>query len=131
MKQKATRRTARGAERNNEYVKNYYHTRKTSDPLSHKCQQVASQLKRQTRIGQLRELWESQGNLCAISGETITPQVAEIDHIMPKSRGGSHQINNLQWLHKVVNRMKHSLLEPELVEWCGRIWWHNIFKGVT
>jgi len=38
---------------------------------------------------------------------------AELDHIIPSSRGGSDEPSNTQWVLCVVNRMKDHMLQPE------------------
>ena len=63
--------------------------------------------------------WNELENL---SGIPITIGVdAEIDHIVPKARGGINAITNYQWIHERVNRMKSTIPEREFIEWCKKI----------
>ena len=65
----------------------------------------------------LDELFENQKGKCAYSGrEMQLGQDAELDHIIPKTRGGKTELNNLQWTIKVVNRLKKNSLEHEFFE---------------
>lgn len=82
-----------------------------------------------------KHLWElflHQGRKCAKSGVPISfsrrhgkrgeEQTASLDRI-DSSRG--YVPGNIQWVHKVVNIMKQSLGDQELVEWCRRIITHT------
>jgi hypothetical protein len=63
---------------------------------------------------QLKDKFEEQKGRCALSGFPITLGVnAELDHIMPVAKGGERDIENTQWVLRVVNRMKRDLPEDE------------------
>ena len=65
---------------------------------------------------------EQQGYRCAITGEVLVPAVnASLDHIVPQSKGGSHDIDNLQWVIKDVNRARHNLSLSEFIDLCRRV----------
>ncbi len=66
----------------------------------------------------LLDLIEKQQYKCALTGIELTPDIAEIDHITPTSQGGTNDVDNLQWLHREVNRMKGSLDQARFVELC-------------
>jgi 5-methylcytosine-specific restriction endonuclease McrA len=66
----------------------------------------------------LASIWRKQKGLCVLSGRLLTPENAELDHVLPKSRGGSHDTSNLQWVVKEVNRCKRDLLESEFIVLC-------------
>lgn len=53
-------------------------------------------------------LFRKQGGLCALCGGPMRPNGDEpdsitLDHVLPRSRGGSNHINNLQGAHKLCN----------------------------
>ena len=73
-----------------------------------------------TTAASLKQLIEKQEFRCALSGEAITPEVSELDHKKAVSNGGDHNIENLQWLHCEVNRMKGSLSQERFVELCRK-----------
>lgn len=76
-----------------------------------------------TQWKSLLTLWDTQGGLCALSGAAMTLGVdAELDHIIPTSRGGSEGVENTQWVLMVCNRMKDNLTEGELFGLVERIY---------
>ena len=62
----------------------------------------------------IQQKFQDQHGRCALSGVQLTLGVdAELDHIMPSSRKGSDNLDNVQWVLCVVNRMKDHMLESE------------------
>lgn len=70
---------------------------------------------------ELMKLLKSQDYRCALTGEKLTPNTAELDHKIPKSKGGSDSIDNLQWIDREVNRMKGRLSDDEFIAICKRV----------
>lgn len=66
---------------------------------------------------QLARLWKQQRGLCALTGRKLD-RSAEIDHKLPKSKGGGDEIENLQWVCKQVNRAKRDLTDEEFALLC-------------
>jgi len=64
---------------------------------------------------------EAQDFKCALSGIPLTPGTAQLDHIVPTRRGGSHEPNNVQVLFEDVNRAKSAMLEAEFVDMCRKV----------
>lgn len=61
---------------------------------------------------------ERQRYRCALTGQTLTPETAVLDHIVPLARGGAHCATNVWVIHKDVNRAKGQLLLDELYAMC-------------
>jgi DNA-binding CsgD family transcriptional regulator len=78
---------------------------------------------------QLMALIEQQEYRCALTGLSLTPKVAELDHIVPRSKGGTDEITNLQWLHKRANRMKGTMDNELFIETCKLIAQHNAARA--
>jgi CRISPR/Cas system Type II protein with McrA/HNH and RuvC-like nuclease domain len=70
---------------------------------------------------ELMTLIESQGYRCALSGVRLDPERAVIDHIVPVSKGGDNDIDNLQWVHTVANKMKGNMSDESFIKWCTRV----------
>lgn len=66
-------------------------------------------------------LLEHQQYRCALTGRSLTPQTAALDHIVPIRCGGEHVIENTQVLHKDVNRAKGSLTSEEFIGLCREV----------
>ena len=79
----------------------------------------------------LMSLLEKQGNVCAISGVTLTCIVApgsgpnntnaSIDRIIPGSEGGLYEPNNVRLVCGIVNKMRGIMSDEELQYWCSQI----------
>jgi 5-methylcytosine-specific restriction endonuclease McrA len=65
----------------------------------------------------LWKLWKSQQGKCALSGRKLD-RSAEIDHKLPKVRGGKDTIANLQWVTREANRAKRDLTDVEFLRLC-------------
>jgi 5-methylcytosine-specific restriction endonuclease McrA len=72
-------------------------------------------------FNELAGLWKKQRGLCALTGERLTRQNAELDHIIPKARGGDDSLSNLRWVTKEVNRAKRDLTDAEFIALCGNV----------
>jgi 5-methylcytosine-specific restriction endonuclease McrA len=66
-------------------------------------------------------LLEAQQYRCSLTGRSLTPQNAALDHIVPVRFGGEHVIENAQVLHKDVNRAKGSLTNEEFIGMCHEV----------
>lgn len=66
----------------------------------------------------IRRLLEIQKYRCAVTEVDLTPDEANLDHIVPILRGGRHEMGNVQVVHRVINHMKSTLTPDEFVHWC-------------
>lgn len=74
---------------------------------------------------QILGLIEKQGYRCALSGRQLTPETASLDHIEPLSRGGTHDISNLQVVEYQVNTAKGTLTVAEFLQLCQDVVRHQ------
>jgi len=68
---------------------------------------------------------------CYITGETFDPYDStqwSLDHITPKSRGGTSELTNAGQTTKMANQMKSSMTMEELLDMCEKILIHNGYK---
>jgi len=65
---------------------------------------------------------EEQEYKCVYTGIVLIPgRNASLDHILPISRGGTHEIENLQWVDIQINRMKTDMTHQEFIQMCHKI----------
>lgn len=85
--------------------------------LKHYLQFTAKTHLRSTkRYNELHELYLNQKGICPYTGIKLSLGVdSSIDHIIPKSRGGSDDISNLQWVFYQANFMKGDMLHHEFL----------------
>lgn len=65
----------------------------------------------------LAKIWRNQRGLCALTGDKLD-RTAEIDHKIPRSRGGDDSLGNLQWVTRAANRAKRDLTDEEFLLLC-------------
>lgn len=68
----------------------------------------------------LARIWKRQRGLCALTGERLD-RTAEVDHIIPKVRGGSDQAGNVRWVTRRVNLAKRDLTDEEFLALCSNV----------
>ncbi len=72
------------------------------------------------------ELLEKIGSnpKCYLTGKPIdldNPKTYHLDHIIPATKGGSNNIDNIGLLEPIVNKMKHDLMIDEFIDKCIQI----------
>lgn len=58
---------------------------------------------------------------CALTGQSLNPSNAALDHVRPICRGGSHTIRNMQALLDTVNRAKATMTQEEFIQLCREV----------
>ncbi len=58
-------------------------------------------------------IWERDGGVCQYTGKKLAPGEGNIDHVVPRSRGGKTSWENCVLAHKEVNSRKGSRLPEE------------------
>jgi CRISPR/Cas system Type II protein with McrA/HNH and RuvC-like nuclease domain len=66
-------------------------------------------------------LLKRQKMKCALTGRPLEKGKIHLDHIIPKSRGGTHSLNNLRFVNILPNMFKWNSLDSELVTLCQDI----------
>jgi hypothetical protein len=79
---------------------------------------VIAKLGRKDLIG----LVESQSYACALTGWPLKPETASLDHQIPVSRGGDHELSNLQVLDYRVNKAKGTMTNEEFIDMCRAVY---------
>ena len=78
------------------------------------------------RYQELIDLFESQNGLCAVTKNSLKlGDTASLDHIIPLSKGGTHEISNLRFVHLWINIMKMNEMDevfiPKLKLWLSSV----------
>jgi 5-methylcytosine-specific restriction endonuclease McrA len=60
-----------------------------------------------------RAIRERDGNRCQYTGKLLRPEEGSLDHVLPRSRGGKDEWENLVWSSKDVNARKGNRLPHE------------------
>ncbi|MBP7949480.1 MAG: HNH endonuclease [Verrucomicrobiales bacterium] len=60
-----------------------------------------------------RGIWERDGGVCQYTGRKLAPGEGNIDHVVPRSRGGKSTWENCVLAHKDVNSRKANRLPEE------------------
>ena len=58
---------------------------------------------------------------CHLCGMPLHLTDSQLDHVIPRCRGGRAGVGNQRWAHQRYNRLKGTLLLSELQELCDRI----------
>ena len=67
---------------------------------------------------QIFKIIESQNYICALSGRKLTPETASVDHIVPLSKKGTHDLSNIWIIDLRVNHAKGTMSVDEFVSMC-------------
>lgn len=60
------------------------------------------------------EVYRRSNNTCAICGKPLSRFSYSIDHIIPLSRGGTNNIDNLRAVHPTCNKLKGNFTDVEM-----------------
>lgn len=69
----------------------------------------------------LQKKLEDQGFKCALTGISLTPQTAWLDHIDAKAVGGCDDRDNVQIVLAAVNRAKTTMTQSQFVAMCHAV----------
>jgi|SRR3990167_4326367 len=67
---------------------------------------------------QLSAIWKTQRGLCALTGRRLD-RTSQLDHIVPRSRGGGDGLGNLRWVCATVNMAKRDMTDAEFISLCS------------
>lgn len=59
--------------------------------------------------------------ICALTGEKLTNENISVDHIVPKSKGGSNKPENIRLVHKDANLARRALSDAEFLNLCRKV----------
>ena len=68
----------------------------------------------------LAAMWRRQRGRCALTGKRLD-RSAQLDHVIPKARGGNDEAKNLQWVCAETNLAKRDLTQEEFIALCDAV----------
>lgn len=68
-----------------------------------------------------RRIYDCQNGLCAYCGQHRNIKYMTVDHIIPLSKGGTDDTENLQCTCKMCNRLKSDMLPSEFTAFVRHI----------
>lgn len=95
----------------------YHHELRTTRPFEWRAR-LLRRFNSAITAADLEALWSRQDGLCALTGRPLDHAKADIDHIVPVSRGGGHELGNLRWVTRKANRAKGNMTDREFFELC-------------
>lgn len=90
-------------------------------PFRWRAYLLTSKFGRKVTEQELRIIWDRQQGLCALTHRPMVMEYADVDHIIPVSRGGSHDNSNLRWTWDRANEAKGNMMDEEFVAMCTQI----------
>lgn len=66
----------------------------------------------------LQGLMSIQGFKCSISGVSLDWKNCSLDR---KDSSKGYTLENIQWVHRVINYMKNTLDQQEFIDWCKKV----------
>lgn len=70
----------------------------------------------------LEEIWRDQGGADALTGEPLAYEDSpSIDHVVPRSKGGTNDRANLRWVSHRINTAKGTMSDAEFVAMCRKV----------
>lgn len=71
----------------------------------------------------LLTMWNQQEGRCGLTGRPLEMAAgrAQIDHIIPRARGGGHELENLRWVCPEANMAKRDLTDEEFFALCSDV----------
>lgn len=84
-----------------------------------------------TKWCEIKEILEEQNYKCTYTGLILTPALdASVDHIIPLSTDPEqhNKIENLQWVHSDINRMKNNHSEEDFLKYIKLIYENRLCR---
>lgn len=99
----------------------YHALYREQHPWEWRVRNLKRNISKEITVEWLRAVWARQDGKCALSGRPLDIRTAEVDHILPISRGGTHDLRNLRLVVSEANYAKHGMTDEELLALCRDI----------
>jgi len=78
----------------------------------------------------LKKIFDDQQGICPYTGIELQIRAnTELDHRIPRSKGGTDELSNLQWVYAPVNTMKWNMTEGEFLATVGKVAAHMLLEN--
>lgn len=105
-------------ERTRDYNAKWIKINRTKYPFTHFSKDFHHRKKVKITPFQFWCIAKRQKLICPLSGRKLTGDTMSVDHRIPISKGGTHDMSNLQFVHVDVNYAKRNLTEAEFIQMC-------------
>ena len=111
-------------DRTRDYNAKWAKTNKAKYPFTHFSRDFYHRRKVKITPFQFWSIAKKQKLMCPLTGRKLNGDTMSLDHIIPVSKGGNHNVSNLQFVHVDINYAKRNLLQEEFVRLCKEVSHH-------
>jgi 5-methylcytosine-specific restriction endonuclease McrA len=85
-------------------------------------QEIVPRVQRKWTIAERKIMYDRQDGVCPLCNKVLDPSGNQVDHIIPQSRGGGHELSNVQLAHSVCNQSKSNRVDVfDLLEYLEKM----------
>lgn len=99
----------------------YYYKAKNTQPLEWRLRVMRNNVSKKITAEWLKKQLTAQDGKCGLSGRPIDLLTCEVDHILPRTRGGSDDLENLRLVCTRANEAKGNMTDEEFLALCREI----------
>lgn len=70
----------------------------------------------------LKLIWDKQKGICPYTKRKLEIPTSEIDHIIPKSKGGDDSVDNLEFVLAEINHMKGKIMRDKFLSFIKEVY---------
>lgn len=98
--------------------KRYISDMRQNEPWRWRARNLKRNASQHITEGWLRRQFDEQEGRCVLSGRELDIQTLHVDHITPKSIGGSDELSNLRLVTPEANLAKSGLTDEQFISLC-------------
>jgi 5-methylcytosine-specific restriction endonuclease McrA len=104
-----------------DYNAKWVKTNRAKHPFTHFSKDFRHRKKLNITPFQFWSIAKRQRLICPLTGRKLDGNTMSVDHIAPISKGGSHELSNLQFVHIDANYAKRNLLQEDFIRLCNEV----------
>lgn len=94
---------------------------RVDEPWRWKALTIHSSLRGSLSGDDLRLIFLGQDGRCGLTGRPLDFDDMQLDHKIPRSRGGDNSFENLRWTCREANQAKRNLMDDEFLLLCNQV----------